>query len=243
MRQLLENILLKIVVCGESQVGKSLLCQRLSSAEKHNELLLYNRSSSIGYSADPYKPTIGLDMAVLKRRIAFTTIAKIHLWDTSGDERYTEIIRSYYRTCCGAIVVIDMNDDTSYQTVKKWIKDLKSQRRKDHRSMIISVFANVHDGFHENNRNIKHFCENEDVYYSEVELLNNENVEHSFSTFLKMINDTYIDKRMSVDGIEYLEYTNGIRNIPTSSSIEENNPFINHHSNYSLTSNKCCSIL
>jgi small GTP-binding protein len=179
-----KSVLLKILVCGDCKVGKTLLCQQLSN---HNT----NRELNNPFM-EKYEPTIGLDMIVIKHKVKNLN-AKLHFWDCSGDDRYRGIIRSYYRACCAAIVVIDMYDEEAEESLLDWIKDLKSQTRMDNKKLVISVFANTANGINskivkqtdspknsngknkKNKKNsqtnrIKIICEKEQVMYNEIKL-------------------------------------------------------------------------
>lgn len=213
MKKQTENVLLKMLVCGESRVGKSLMCSRLATNESDDiDASRYvRRTGSVGFSAIPYEPTIGLDMAVVKRRLSSSTTAKVHLWDTSGDERYLGIIRSYYRCCCAAIVVVDMSDGYTYDYVKKWIKDLRGQKRQDGRSLVIAVFADDGNGFHPRNSDVHKYCEKKGVFCGDVKIRQNKNIESCFGIVLSMIYDVYISQGLEMSGIGFLngsgEYT------------------------------------
>lgn len=244
-----ENVLLKIIVCGESRVGKSLMCHRLSTNDSDDicESRFIRRTSSVGYSAVPYEPTIGLDMAVLKRRLSTSTVAKIHLWDTSGDDKFIGIVRSYYRGCCAAVVVVDMSDEDARSHAFKWIKDLRSQKRQDGRAIIIAVFGDIGNGIHPKNSDIAKQCEKKNVYYSEMELRQNRNVEMGFGTLLNMVYDTYISQGLEVHGIGAIGgSSNTAGPVPISNGIHPLLPN-NGSSQYGTAGNdqnqRCCSIL
>lgn len=231
-----------MLVCGECRVGKSLLCHHLSSNDS-DEISVdryIRRTGSVGFSAIPYEPTVGLDMAVLKRRLSSSTVAKIHLWDTSGDERFLGIIRSYYRCCCAAIVVVDASDPDVLKVTKKWVKDLRGQRRQDGRALVIGVFADVSNGVSHEAAGVVKYCEKSGVYYSEVKVRQNNNLEESFGTILNMVYDAYISQGIEVSGVSPIGVetaTNGIH------------PLINRGDGVSQPSgstcmqNGCCSIL
>lgn len=199
-----QSVLLKILVCGDCKVGKTLLCQQLSN---HNT----NRDLNNPFF-EKYEPTVGLDMVVIKHNVKNLN-AKLHFWDCSGDDRYRGIIRSYYRACCAAIIVMDMNDEHAEASLMDWIKDLKSQTRMDNKKLVISVFANTANGINpkivkqtssptnknknknknkknknkdknglslpEDNR-IKALCEKENVMYNEIKLSIDYTVNHEY---------------------------------------------------------------
>lgn len=192
-----QNVLLKIIVCGECRVGKSLICDHLSNG--------YNSIQNVR-PRNYYEPTVGLDMAIVKRKIKHLNM-KVHLWDTSGDDRYLGIVRSYYHSCCGAIIVIDMSDKDAHQHLKEWMQDLKHMKRKDDAKLIISVFANVENGKHPNNLTKKHcvedYCLKQNAFYNEIKIANNEGINEMFDKLIEHIYAVYLSKGTRMDGVHY----------------------------------------
>jgi GTPase SAR1 family protein len=180
-------------------------------------------------------------MAIIRRRLSTSTIAKVHIWDTSGDERYVGIIRSYYRSCCAAIVVVNASDENALTSAKKWVKDLRSQRRADGRSLIIGLFADVSDGKHRRSEGLGRFCDKSSVHYFEVQIRQNKGLEESLGTLLNTIYETYITQGLETEGIGLV----GSENLNTVSGIH---PLINRSGDDSPTDrsriqDNCCTIL
>lgn len=51
--------------------------------------------------------------------------AHLSIWDTAGQERYHSLGPIYYRNANGAILVFDITDASSFERVKKWVKELR----------------------------------------------------------------------------------------------------------------------
>lgn len=58
-------------------------------------------------------------------------IVKLQLWDTAGQERFRTITRSYYRNAHGVILVYDVTDQRSFESVRSWIHDVDRFARED----------------------------------------------------------------------------------------------------------------
>jgi Ras-related protein Rab-18 len=86
-----EDILttLKILIIGESGVGKSSLLLRFTDD-------LFDPQLSA---------TIGVDFKVKTLTIEGGNKAKLAIWDTAGQERFRTLTPSYYRGAQGAILV------------------------------------------------------------------------------------------------------------------------------------------
>mmetsp|Transcript_77146 Transcript_77146/g.208292 ORF Transcript_77146/g.208292 Transcript_77146/m.208292 type:complete len:120 (+) Transcript_77146:180-539(+) len=56
--------------------------------------------------------------------------ARLHIWDTSGDEKYRRMISAYVRGVHGVLLVFDLNNEESFASVKQW-KHLIDQHARD----------------------------------------------------------------------------------------------------------------
>ena len=46
---------------------------------------------------------------------------KLQIWDTSGEEKYRSITKSYYKNAEGLLVIFDITNEESFNHVKNWI--------------------------------------------------------------------------------------------------------------------------
>ncbi|PAA46140.1 hypothetical protein BOX15_Mlig010891g1 [Macrostomum lignano] len=85
------DYLFKVVLIGDSGVGKSNLLSRFT----RNEFNLESKS------------TIGVEFATRSIRVN-GKVVKSQIWDTAGQERYRAITSAYYRGAVGALLVYDI---------------------------------------------------------------------------------------------------------------------------------------
>jgi small GTP-binding protein len=188
----MQTILLKIIIVGECETGKSLLSKHLSD----NNII------------SGYIPTIGLDMYVLRKELYNNINIKIHLWDTSGSPSYLNIIKSYFPACCAGIIIIDLSDENAINHTTKWIKELQNVKRNDNNKILISVFADVSKGVYNKNINSKilNICRKENVRFYEINLIEKSDsiiLKNTFDDFFQLINKTFILNEKKVNGINY----------------------------------------
>ncbi|KAL4646868.1 ras-related protein Rab-5A [Arapaima gigas] len=100
----------KLVLLGESAVGKSSLVLRFVKGQFHEF-----QESTIG--AAFLTQTVCLD----------DTTVKFEIWDTAGQERYHSLAPMYYRGAQAAIVVYDITNEESFARAKNWVKELQRQ--------------------------------------------------------------------------------------------------------------------
>ncbi|KAL0277361.1 UNVERIFIED_CONTAM: hypothetical protein PYX00_004679 [Menopon gallinae] len=100
---------LKILIIGESGVGKSSLLLRFTDD-----------------SFDPSQPvTIGVDFKTKLVTVDGNTV-KLAIWDTAGQERFRTLTPSYYRGAKGAILVYDVTNRTTFQMLDTWLDELET---------------------------------------------------------------------------------------------------------------------
>lgn len=102
------DFLFKIVMIGDSGVGKTNILSRFTKNE-------FNLES---------KPTIGVEFATKNMKI-LDKLIKCQIWDTAGQERYRAITNAYYRGAVGALVCYDITRDQTFQNTDKWLNELK----------------------------------------------------------------------------------------------------------------------
>lgn len=115
----------KMVLLGESAVGKSSLVLRFVKGQFHE----YQES------------TIGA--AFLTQTVTVDDITvKLELWDTAGQERYHSLAPMYYRGAQAAIVVYDITNADTFSRAKVWVKELQRQAAPN---IVIALAGNKAD--------------------------------------------------------------------------------------------------
>jgi len=115
----------KLVLLGESAVGKSSLVLRFVKGQFHEF-----QESTIG--AAFLTQTVCLD----------DTTVKFEIWDTAGQERYHSLAPMYYRGAQAAIVVYDITNTDTLERAKNWVKELQRQASPN---IVIALAGNKAD--------------------------------------------------------------------------------------------------
>lgn len=131
----------KIVLLGDSSVGKSSIITRLIS-----ETFFEHIESTIGASY---------------HRFVLNNIT-LDIWDTAGQEKYRSITPLYYRDAKVALIIFDVTNEKSYKSVSYWMKELKYSG--NYKIYIVGNKVDLLNGkfkmFDENNEN------SDDIYYT-----------------------------------------------------------------------------
>jgi len=61
---------------------------------------------------------------------------KFQIWDTAGQERFRSMTPMYYRAASAAILVYDITSQDSFEAVKEWVQELKTNVEDD---IVISI--------------------------------------------------------------------------------------------------------
>lgn len=164
------DYLFKVVLIGDSGVGKSNLLSRFT----RNEFNLESKS------------TIGVEFATKTIHTDGKNI-KAQIWDTAGQERYRAITSAYYRGAVGALLVYDIAKRITYDNVQRWLKELRDHADQ---TIVIMLVGNKKDLRHMRQvqtDEAKEFCKKNKLFFIETSALADSNVTAAFETILKEI--------------------------------------------------------
>ncbi|THU63398.1 hypothetical protein C4D60_Mb01t15340 [Musa balbisiana] len=173
------DYLFKVVLIGDSGVGKSNLLSRFT----RNEFSLESKS------------TIGVEFATRTIRVD-EKVVKAQIWDTAGQERYRAITSAYYRGAVGALVVYDITRHVTFESIERWLKELREHTDS---STIIMLVGNKADLRHlraVSTEDAKDFAERENSFFMETSALESMNVENAFSEVLTQIHHVVCKKAL-----------------------------------------------
>lgn len=155
----------KYIIIGDEGVGKTSIAIRYTS-DNFNK----NKTSTIGVDFFHKKET--------------TIPIKINIWDTAGACRFNSIIKSFFRSSIGAIIVYDITSKESFENIKKWIKEVQNNTTTN---ISIMLLGNKCES---DKREVptdiaKEFAFTENIPFYEVSAKTGKNIKESFSYFNK----------------------------------------------------------
>ncbi|XP_026139044.1 ras-related protein Rab-11A-like [Carassius auratus] len=174
------DYLFKVVLIGDSGVGKSNLLSRFT----RNEFNLESKS------------TIGVEFATRSIHVEGKTV-KAQIWDTAGQERYRAITSAYYRGAVGALLVYDIAKHLTYENAERWLKELQDHADSN---IVIMLVGNKSDLRHLRAvpmDEAKAFAEKHGLSFLETSALDSSNVELAFQTILTEIYRIVSQRQMS----------------------------------------------
>jgi len=173
------DYLLKIVMIGDTNVGKTNIISRLV-----NDEFLQNS-----------KATIGVDFATKNFQIDGSSV-KVQIWDTAGQERYHALVSAYYRGSSGAVVVYDTTNKSTLENVRtSWLKNLRAVCDEKIPLMLLGnkldLCEDVDSG--ENAKRAvteeegRKMAFSEDMCFFETSALSGKNIQAAFESFVRKI--------------------------------------------------------
>ncbi|CAL0328858.1 unnamed protein product [Lupinus luteus] len=184
------DYLFKVVLIGDSGVGKSNLLSRFTKNEFHLES----------------KSTIGVEFATRTLNVD-DKIIKAQIWDTAGQERYRAITSAYYRGAVGALLVYDVTRRASFENVDRWLKELRNHTDSNIVVMLVGNKSDLRHLVAVSTEDGKSYAEKESLYFIETSALEATNVENAFA---EVLTQTYrIVRKKAVEATE-----NGTASVP-----------------------------
>lgn len=164
------DYLYKVILIGDSGVGKSNLLSRFTRDE---------------FSLDS-KSTIGVEFATKNIHVENKTI-KMQVWDTAGQERYRAITSAYYRGAVGALVVYDISKSLTFKNVENWVTELRENASQNIEIMLVGNKCDLGNLREVPTAEAKEFAEKHGFTFIETSALDSTNVDSAFETLVKEV--------------------------------------------------------
>ena len=200
------DLLYKIVIIGDTNVGKSNILSRYLTNEFTSNT----------------KSTVGVELGIKFLKIKNTS-TKIQIWDTAGQERYQAITSSYFRGSDGCFIVYDITNETSFNNIEKWFDKIHEENDKEIPVIIVGNKCDL-----ENERKIptekaKEKAQNLKCAFYETSALKAINIEQIFEELVNTIYDKTGGNKSDDDiHIEIINENKGGVNINSENNNEEN---------------------
>ncbi|EYC40167.1 hypothetical protein Y032_0626g825 [Ancylostoma ceylanicum] len=176
------DYLFKVVLIGDSGVGKSNLLSRFARNS-------FNLES---------KTTIGVEFATKTVEIDGKLI-KAQIWDTAGQERYRAITSAYYRGAVGALLVYDISKQNTLDSCERWLREL---REFSNESVSVMLVGNKLDLRHFRaipTEVALKFAEKNHLAFIETSALDSTNVNEAFTEILTHIYKSVASRHVNVN--------------------------------------------
>lgn len=177
-----EEYLFKIVVIGDSAVGKSNLLSRFA----RDEFDLHS------------KATVGVEFQTQVLEVEGKEV-KAQVWDTAGQERFRAVTSAYYRGAFGALLVYDITRRTTFDSIKRWLDELNIHCDTTVARILVGNKCDL-----ENIRDVsidegKSLAQEEGLFFIETSALDSTNVNAAFEIVIRQIYNDVSRKVLNSD--------------------------------------------
>ncbi|KAJ4906590.1 Ras-related protein RABA5c [Raphanus sativus] len=177
-----EEYLFKIVIIGDSAVGKSNLLTRYARNE-------FNPNS---------KATIGVEFQTQSMVIDGKEV-KAQIWDTAGQERFRAVTSAYYRGAVGALVVYDITRSSTFENIGRWLDELKTHSDTTVAKMLIGNKCDLESIRAVSVEEGKGLAESHGLFFMETSALDSTNVKTAFEMVIREIYGNISRKQLNSD--------------------------------------------
>jgi Ras-related protein Rab-1A len=160
--------LFKVLLIGDSSVGKTSVLLRYVDDKFNAE----------------FQTTIGVDFKVSTVSVNNKQI-KLQLWDTAGQDRFKNIVASYYRGAHGIILVYDITNQSSFSNVQRWYDEAQNYLQKSVPKILIGNKSDLATMRQVRNEDGKALADRLGVEFLETSAKSSTNVRSTFETLTR----------------------------------------------------------
>lgn len=162
----------KIVLVGDSGVGKSCLLDKFLDTSSTNNFI----------------STIGVDVRTRILRAGEKTV-RIQVWDTGGQQRYRPVLASCYRGAVGVIIVFDLTNRRSFQNIKQWLVEVEEfSSLPTVQRLLVGNKADLTDRREVEEETAAQFAKELGIQYIETSVQEKSNIQEAFLRLVRVGN-------------------------------------------------------
>ena len=180
----------KIVVIGDINVGKTSILTRFRYGTFEKE----------------YSPTLGIDFFTKNLFYEDKTI-RLNLWDTAGQERFRALIPSYLKNAHCIIIVYDITNKESFNSLNHWLNDAKENTIEGTIFVICGNKIDLKEKRVVKIDEINEYIKKNDLIYVECSAQNGEGIKDLFNVIAKNLGESNFAKSEYID-IDFKNYEN-----------------------------------
>ena len=160
------SYIIKIGFIGDCNVGKTSII---------NKYLRINKISEV---------TLGVDFKNITK-IYQDIKFKLHIWDTSGQEKFKSIVSSYYRDLDVILLIFDSSDIKTFNNIKTWLNEIDKFENKDYIKILVGNKTDKNNLVINNNM-ASRFAEENDLYFYQTTIIIDKSIDHLFDEIIKI---------------------------------------------------------
>ena len=167
------DIKLKIMVLGESMVGKTSLITRYTNDKFGGRYLC----------------TVGIDFQKKKIEKDGKKVL-LQIWDTAGQERFRNVTKNYFQASQGFILAYDLNNKESFEKVQYWVEEIKANAEEKIKCILIGTKCDL-DKREVSEEEGQNLGQKYGYKFLETSAKENININETFETLVSEIMDNF----------------------------------------------------
>lgn len=168
---------LKIVLMGDSSVGKTSLIHRFINNTFQTNTRAINSVKFLS-----------------KRFLINDQVIKIYFWNSPPHNRFDNLPYSYFWGASGALIVYDMTNEYSFEHTDWWIKLLRKEIYSKSPIVLIGNKADLQDQIKISSNNAINKAKKFNIPILETSALNELNVKEAFYMIIKEVYKFWVEK-------------------------------------------------
>ena len=184
-----EDYLFKIIIIGDSGVGKTCLLWRLAEGSYREDFIT----------------TIGMDFKIHKIKLE-NKLIKLQIWEGQGKARTKNLNKIYYKIAQGFILVYDVTEQYSFKNIRNWIKDIEESGQTSSCKVLVGLKCDNESYRVVTEEEGRKLANDLNMNFFETSAKTNKNVNEIFSFITtKILKAIEIEKNTIKDPIKKLE--------------------------------------
>ncbi len=166
------SYILKIVLLGEANVGKTSLVYRFIENKFREN----------------YKSTLGVNLLKKDMNVEGYGEVSAQIWDLGGQESFKSLRKLYLEGANGALLVYDMTNQKSYEKLDEWVQSFR-EARDDAPVILIGNKSDLKKQIKINESKSSDYADNNNMGMIITSAKTGQNVEQAFINLTKRILD------------------------------------------------------
>jgi len=221
----------KVILIGDINVGKTTIFSQFSNRKNSKANQTFGNTTTPGFA----KVSIIFEDS--------NSDANLHIWDTSGEERYKTVTQQFYKDIDGCFIVFDLGFEKTFDNLDKWISDVKDNAPDNVEIMLIGNKCDLQEENKIDSKKPKDFASERNLPYYEVSALNNYNIKFILETLTKqmmVLSDVMDDKKKNNNEIKTRKKNNNEDKYGRISLCDNDISSITIVENIKKKNKKCC---
>ena len=170
--------IIKVVLIGESGVGKTSIIQRYVND-------VYDTNQLLSSSAQFITKTVELNDE---------QSIKFDVWDTAGQEKFRALAKIFYKDAKAIVLVYDITNRSSFEQLQNyWFKEIEENSLSDAILVIVGNKSDLYENEQVSDKEGQKFADEKNAIFKRTSALSNRNIDSLFKDIAKKYFDPKYD--------------------------------------------------